>query len=65
MAAGSADQPAPNGAQEERYGMLALARLQKDDGRSLILYSHDEDDEDDEDAGEASDPAPTRDGERA
>ena len=23
--------------------MLAVARLQKDDGRSLILYSHDED----------------------
>ena len=29
MAAGSADQPAPDGAQEERYGILALARGQE------------------------------------
>jgi hypothetical protein len=43
MSAGSVDQPAPDGAQEEHYGVLALARLQKADGRSLILYSHDED----------------------
>jgi hypothetical protein len=43
MAADSADQPAPDGAQEERYGVLTLARFEKDDGRSLILYSHDED----------------------
>jgi hypothetical protein len=25
--------------EEERYGPLALARYEKDDGRSLILYS--------------------------
>jgi hypothetical protein len=43
MAAGSADQPAPDEAQGQRYGILALARMRKDDGRSLILYSHDED----------------------
>ncbi len=38
MAAGSADQPAPERAQEEHYGILAVARMRKDDGRSLILY---------------------------
>jgi hypothetical protein len=54
MSAGSADQPAPDDAQEERYGVLTLARFEKDDGRSLILYSHDEDVDD---AGE-SDRAP-------
>jgi len=42
MAAGPADQPAPEPAPQERYGLLALARVGKDDGRSLILYSHDE-----------------------
>jgi hypothetical protein len=26
----------------ERYGPLELTRLRKDDGRALILYSHDE-----------------------
>ena len=61
MAAGSADQPAPDGAQEERYGILALARVSKDDGRSLILYSHD----DGAETGEASDRAPANDGEPA
>jgi hypothetical protein len=43
MAAGSADQPVPEPAPQERYGLLALARVRKDDGRSLILYSHDGD----------------------
>src|SRR3954470_9748899 len=44
MAPGSPDQPAPDGGvPEERYGILTLARFRKDDGRSLILYSHDED----------------------
>jgi hypothetical protein len=41
MAAGSADQPAPERAQE-RYGPLAVARMRKDDGRSLILYRRDD-----------------------
>ena len=62
MAAGSPDQPAPDGgAQEERYGILTLTRMRKDDGRSLLLYSHDEDGG----GGEASGPAPTSVGERA
>jgi hypothetical protein len=38
MAAGSPDQPAPEHALEERYGIVALTRMHKDDGRSLILY---------------------------
>jgi hypothetical protein len=29
-------------ATDERYGPLELTRVRKDDGRSLILYSHDE-----------------------
>jgi hypothetical protein len=62
MSAGSADQPAPDDAQEERYGILALERMSKDDGRSLILYSHDEDGDE---AGEASNPSPADDGEPA
>jgi hypothetical protein len=63
MAAGSADQPAPDGAaQEERYGILTLGRTRKDDGRSLILYNHDEDGTD---AGEARKAAPARDDEDA
>jgi len=63
MAEGSADQPAPDGgAQEERYGILTLARMRKDDGRSLILYSHDEDGGD---ASETSGSAPAGDCERA
>jgi hypothetical protein len=62
MAAGSPDQPAPDGgAQEERYGILTLTRMRKDDGRSLILYSHDEDGG----GGEASGPAPAGAGGRA
>jgi hypothetical protein len=55
MAAGPADQPAPEPAPQERYGLLALARVGKDDGRSLILYSHDEGRDD---AVEASQPPP-------
>jgi hypothetical protein len=63
MAAGSADQPAPDaGAREERYGILTLVRMRKDDGRSLILYSHDERGGD---AGETSASPPTGGGERA
>lgn len=42
MAAGSADQPARERAQEEHYGILAVARMRKDDGRSLILYRRDD-----------------------
>ena len=61
MAAGSADPPPPERAQQERYGILELLRTRKDDGRSLILYSHD----DDAEAGEASDRAPANDGEPA
>jgi hypothetical protein len=41
MAADSADPPPPERAQQQ-YGMLELLRMHKDDGRSLILYSHDE-----------------------
>jgi hypothetical protein len=45
--AGRAPQPprAGDASQEasgERYGPLGLTRIRKDDGRSLILYSHDE-----------------------
>ncbi|HWF32143.1 MAG TPA: hypothetical protein VG188_06275 [Solirubrobacteraceae bacterium] len=29
-------------AAEERYGPLTITRVTKDDGRSLILYGHDE-----------------------
>jgi hypothetical protein len=39
MAAGSADQPPPEPAPNERYGIVAFVRVRKDDGRSLILYS--------------------------
>jgi hypothetical protein len=46
MVAGSADPPPPERAQQERYGILELLRTRKDDGRSLILYSHDEPDGD-------------------
>jgi hypothetical protein len=46
MVAGSPVQPPPEPAPQERYGPLALAFVRKDDGRSLILYSHDEDRED-------------------
>lgn len=58
MAAGSADQPPDERPAEERYGPLAIGRMSKDDGRSLILYSHDED-------GGESAPAPASDGGRA
>ncbi len=54
MAAGSADPPPPERAQQERYGILELLRTRKDDGRSLILYSHDEPD----DAGGERPPQP-------
>jgi hypothetical protein len=37
MPEGSADPP-PREPSTERYGILGLARLRKDDGRSLILY---------------------------
>jgi hypothetical protein len=36
--AGDASREADN----ERYGPLELTRVRKDDGRALILYSHDE-----------------------
>jgi hypothetical protein len=42
MAADSADPLPPERAQVQRYGMVELLRMRKDDGRSLILYSHDE-----------------------
>jgi hypothetical protein len=53
MAAGSADPPPPERAQHEHYGILELLRTRKDDGRALILYSHDERD------GDSAPPAPT------
>ena len=46
MAAGSTDPPPPERAQQERYGVLDVLRTRKDDGRSLILYGHDEPDGD-------------------
>jgi hypothetical protein len=46
MAAGSADPPPPERVQQARYGILELLRTRKEDGRSLILYSHDEPDGD-------------------
>ena len=30
----------PEGAPQERYGILDFARLRKADGRQLILYNH-------------------------
>jgi hypothetical protein len=36
-----ADATAEQGA-EQRFGPLTIARVEKDDGRALILYSHDE-----------------------
>jgi hypothetical protein len=39
MAAGSVDQPQPEPAPDERYGIVAFVRTRKDDGRALILYS--------------------------
>ena len=38
MAADLPDPPAPQRPPEEHYGILALTRMHKDDGRSLILY---------------------------
>jgi hypothetical protein len=38
--AGAPEQP-PVAADDEPYGPLTIARLRKDDGRSLILYGHD------------------------
>jgi hypothetical protein len=38
MASGSDDQPARELAPQERYGIVSLTRMCKDDGRSLILY---------------------------
>jgi hypothetical protein len=38
MASGSANQPAREPAPQERYGIVSLTRMRKDDGRSLILY---------------------------
>jgi hypothetical protein len=55
MAAGSADQPPPEPAPDERYGIVAFVRVRKDDGRSLILYSRGADDAR---AVSASDPEP-------
>jgi hypothetical protein len=62
MAAGSADPPPPEREQQQRYGMLELLRTRKDDGRSLILYSHDEPEGD---GGELPPQAPTGERERA
>jgi hypothetical protein len=43
MAAGADETASPERPPEERYGVLLLDRRHKDDGRALILYSHDED----------------------
>jgi hypothetical protein len=40
--------PPPSGGADlgrERFGPLALERMAKDDGRALIVYSHEEHDE--------------------
>jgi hypothetical protein len=42
MAAGSEQAPSPEPSQQERYGVLEIDRRRKEDGRALILYSHDE-----------------------
>jgi hypothetical protein len=39
------------GARLGRYGTVALARHVKDDGRALILYTHDESEPADEERG--------------
>lgn len=62
MAADSAAAASPERPAQERFGPLAIARLQKDDGRSLIIYSHDENGAE---AGAAPDPAPAGDDEPA
>lgn len=36
------DDATPEQATEERFGPLRITRVEKDDGRALILYSHDE-----------------------
>jgi hypothetical protein len=36
------DLPTPAQSSEERFGALTIMRVEKDDGRALILYSHDE-----------------------
>lgn len=51
MAAGSTDPPPREREHQQRYGVLELLRTRKDDGRSLILYSHDEPDGEDEGDG--------------
>jgi hypothetical protein len=46
----SSDRPPPPGQEEaaseqtseERFGPLTITRVEKDDGRALILYGHDE-----------------------
>jgi hypothetical protein len=58
MAAGSDDQPLPEPVPNERYGIVALFRTHKDDGRSLILYSR-------EDHADGASPEPAGDDESA
>jgi hypothetical protein len=36
------DEATPEPASDERFGPLTITRVQKDDGRALILYGHDE-----------------------
>jgi hypothetical protein len=43
MAAGADETAPPERPPEERYGVLAIDRRHKDDGRALTLYSHEED----------------------
>ncbi len=40
--AASGEQDRVESGAEERYGPLTITRVVKDDGRSLILYGHDE-----------------------
>jgi hypothetical protein len=56
---GGPEQRAGRGETGERFGPVAVARLRKDDGRALILYSHDED------AGDATDRPPATGAEQA
>jgi hypothetical protein len=36
------DETTPETASDERFGPLTITRVHKDDGRALILYSHNE-----------------------
>jgi hypothetical protein len=65
MAEESAAGPASRHSEQEQFGVLEIARYRKDDGRSLILYSHAEDAEDADAADRPPAPASSEEGEGA